>query len=35
MKLSLFFMLIDTILLLSYPVLYIASRLRKKWKVKR
>ena len=35
MKLSLFFILIDTIILLSYPILYVAYKLRKIWKLKR
>lgn len=35
MKLHLFFIVMDTIILLTYPVLYVASKLRKMWKVKR
>jgi hypothetical protein len=35
MKLHLFFILMDTLILLSYPVLYVVSKFRNIWKVRR
>jgi hypothetical protein len=35
MKLHLFFILMDAVILLAYPVLYIASKVRRMWKIKR
>ncbi len=35
MKLQLFFLLMDALILIAYPIAFIASKIRKIWKAKR